>query len=134
MTKDELTAKGFVETSPGVWVKRGDGAPVISSVIMTAPVTRERDLHDQIEAYLRERGYLYRHDRMDRATTGQVGWPDFTIFMPHKRVLFLECKAKGKKATTAQLSTIAHSKKFGFTAKIVDNFASTKLLIENENN
>ena len=32
MTKDELTAKGFVETSPGAWIK---GSPGAARVIMT---------------------------------------------------------------------------------------------------
>jgi hypothetical protein len=42
----------------------------------------------------------------------------------------LECKAKGKKATVSQLATLAHAKKFGFTAEIVDNFADAKLQID----
>ena len=93
-------------------------------------VERERDLHDAIEAYCRSKGYLYRHDRMDRATTGQVGWADFTIFMPHKRCLFLECKAKGKKPTPEQSAMLAHAANFGFVAKVVDNYEDAVRWIE----
>ena len=93
-------------------------------------VERERDLHDAIEDYCRSRGYLYRHDRMDRATTGQVGWADFTIFMPHKRCVLLECKAKGKKPTKEQSATLAHAANFGFVAKVVDNYDDAVRWIE----
>ena len=95
-------------------------------------VERERDLHDAIEDYCRSRGYLYRHDRMDAPTTGQVGWPDWLICLPNTRVVMLECKSRRGKATPAQLACLAHAKKFGFTAEIVDNFADAKKIIEEE--
>lgn len=85
-------------------------------------VDRERDLHDQIEAHCKSHGWLYRHDRMDKPTTGQVGFPDFVIFQPNAITTFIECKRRGAKATTAQLATLAHAKKLGYTAEIVDSF------------
>ena len=86
------------------------------------PVDREKDLHDQIEEFCISQGFLYRHDRMDKKTTGQVGWPDYTIFAPNRAVAFIECKAKGKKATTAQLAKLAHARKLGFEAVVVDSY------------
>jgi VRR-NUC domain len=78
-------------------------------------LTRERELHDQIVA----RGWLVCHSRMDMASTVAVGFPDFVIFMPGARTVFLECKRAGGKATTAQLAKLAHARKLGFRAEIV---------------
>lgn len=93
-------------------------------------ITQERDLHDAIEAYCRARGYLYIHARMDVPSTIQVGHPDFTIFMPGQKCCFIECKRPGKKATIEQLGKVAHAKKLGFIAAIIDNFDEAKALIE----
>ena len=86
-----------------------------------AGVERERDLHDDIDQHCRERGYLVCHSRMDMASTIAVGWPDFVCFMPGMAVVFLECKARGGKPTTGQLAKLAHARKLGFVAEIVDN-------------
>lgn len=106
------------------------GKPVEQPKPTNKAVERERDLHDDIEAHCREQGYLYRHDRMDMPTTGQVGWPDWSIFLPNTKVIFLECKSRKGKATTAQLACLAHAKKFGFRAEIVDNFADAKKIMD----
>lgn len=82
---------------------------------------RERDLHNQIISHCESQGWLYRHDRMDKPTT-QIGFPDFVIFQPNAITTFIECKRRGSKATTAQLATLAHAKKLGYTAEIVDSF------------
>jgi hypothetical protein len=118
----EMTSKGWVEVHPGVWEKPKFLPPVAGEPErIHAPVDRERELHDDIEAYCLSMGWLYRHDRMDKPTTGQVGWPDFVIFMPDRKVCFIECKKRGGKATTAQLAKLAHARKLGFVAEIVDN-------------
>jgi hypothetical protein len=79
----------------------------------------ERALHDQIEALARENGWLYVHSRMDCPSTIQVGFPDFALFLPGSKTIFLECKRPGGKPTTAQLAKLAHARKLGFTAEIV---------------
>lgn len=109
------------------------GRSLVSPQSTSKAVERERDLHDDIEALCKYRGYLYRHDRMDRPTTGQVGWPDWTIFMPGTRVVFLECKARKSKATIEQLSKLAHARKFGFAAEVVDNYSDALAVIERAN-
>jgi hypothetical protein len=106
------------------------GRSLVSPPSTSKAVERERDLHDDIEALCKSRGYLYRHDRMDRPTTGQVGWPDWTIFMPGARVVFLECKSRRSKATAEQLSNLAHARKMGFAAHIVDNYSDALEIIE----
>jgi hypothetical protein len=67
---------------------------------------------------------------MGRKTTGQIGWPDYEIFMPNKRFCALELKAKGNKASEEQLATIAWFHKFKFTAKIVDNLPDAIRVME----
>ncbi len=94
------------------------------------PVERERDLHDAIEAYARERGWLVCHSRMDCASTIAVGFPDFVIFLPERRAVFLECKRAGGKTTTEQLAKILHAQRLGFVACVVDNLADAILAIE----
>jgi hypothetical protein len=82
------------------------------------PVEHEADLHDDIEAYCKGRGWIYRHDRMDRPTTGQVGWPDFVIFGEHPKIFIIEAKAKGGKLTLAQQGVLAWFKKLGWEAQV----------------
>lgn len=89
----------------------------------------ESDLHDQIEKFCNSRGYLCLHSRMDMMSTIAVGWPDFTIFMPGCRVVFVECKSSTGKATTDQLAKIAHARKLGFPAEIIDNYDDFLVLV-----
>ena len=89
----------------------------------------EADLHDQVESFCREWGWWYLHSRMDRRTTVAVGALDFCIAKPEGRVLWLELKRRGGKATPAQLATIAHLRKLGHTAEIVDNWADAHALL-----
>ncbi len=61
----------------------------------------EKEIHDQIEGWLRIRGITYRHDRMDRKTTGTVGWPDFT-FAIHGKAIAVEVKRPGETVSDEQ--------------------------------
>lgn len=101
---------------------RVTGKPLVEQPKPTSKaVAVEGDLHDEIDRHCREQGYLVIHARMDMPSTIAVGHPDFTIFMPEQKCCFIECKAKGKKATIDQLAKIAHARKFGFVAEVVDN-------------
>ena len=86
-----------------------------------AGMARERDLHDAIDQYCRERGYLTIHARMDVRSTISVGTPDWTVLMPGRKTCQIECKKSGSKPTTEQLAKLAHARKLGFVAEIVDN-------------
>jgi hypothetical protein len=105
----EMRAKGYVETSPGVW----DRNPFQASPNQSAgePVERESDLHDQIEAELKRRRWYYVHSRMDRATTTQLGVTDFIIAAPptgnvgQPRTFWVECKREGEKLNKEQTVT-----------------------------
>jgi hypothetical protein len=39
----------------------------------------EVEIQDEIERYLRIRGFAFLRPRMDRETTVKIGWPDFTL-------------------------------------------------------
>ncbi len=96
------------------------------AVVPSKAVVKERDLHEEIEEYCKGQGWLICHSRMDRPSTIAVGFPDFAIFMPGARTCFLECKAPGKKATTEQLAKLAHAKKLGFIAEIVESMEAAR--------
>ncbi len=83
------------------------------------PAKHESDLHDEIIAFCRSKGWYYIHSRTDRPTTNQVGCPDFCIVMDGGRIVFLEVKRPGSKPTPAQAATIAWLRKLGASAHIV---------------
>lgn len=51
----------------------------LEEVLSKREVKTERDIHNQIEQWLRSKGIQFQHERMDRKTRGTVGWPDFTF-------------------------------------------------------
>lgn len=61
----------------------------------------EKDIHDNIESFLRRNGIPYDHSRMDKRTTNKRGHPDFSIFM-YQHVLFIEVKKPGEKLSEDQ--------------------------------
>jgi hypothetical protein len=93
-------------------------------------VKNEGDLHDELESHCTAQGYLCAHSRMDVPSTIAVGFPDFVIFMPERKTCFLECKSKTGKATIKQLGKIAHARKLGYVAEIVDNMPDALAAIE----
>lgn len=82
------------------------------------PVSLEADLHGQIEAYCKGKGWLVVHSRLDRPTTVAVGTVDFIIAADGGRTYWVEVKRHKGKCTTAQLGTIAWLQKLGQTAAI----------------
>lgn len=79
----------------------------------------ESDVHQKIIEHCKRMGWVYRRDRMDRASTGQVGWPDFSIACRDGKAAFIECKRKGGKPTTEQAGTIHWLKSLGHVAAVV---------------
>lgn len=54
-------------------------------------INNESDLQDAIAKWLKEQGIPFYRARMDKESTGPVGWPDFGIFKNGK-CLFIETK------------------------------------------
>lgn len=63
---------------------------------------RESELHYEILAYCRGRGWPVVHSRMDRPTTCHVGTPDFVIALPGGRTLWIEAKSSEGKVSLEQ--------------------------------
>jgi hypothetical protein len=83
---------------------------------------RESELHEQIFAECRRRGWYVVHSRMDMPSTNGVGTPDFIIAMDGGRTLWIEAKAKGRKCTPAQLAAEAWLLKLNHSVDAVWSF------------
>lgn len=57
----------------------GKAAVTTAEAIAAADVKAERELHHEITNFLRLRGIVAGHNRMDRKSTTLVGWPDFVF-------------------------------------------------------
>ena len=89
----------------------------------------EREIHRQIEQWLNSKGIVYRHDRMDRKTTGTVGWPDFTFaweMYRHHGIKYaggvgVEVKVAGGKCSQEQLDCHARMECNGWLVFVVNS-------------
>lgn len=98
LTPQDLAAMGY---SP-------DGTKLAPVATKPSPaVAREADLHDDILAYCRARGWPVVHSRMDVPTTSGVGTPDFVIALPQGRTLWVEAKAASGKLRPEQAAWLA---------------------------
>jgi hypothetical protein len=82
-------------------------------------VTRESDLHSQIIADCRRRGWLWVHARMDKASHISIGAPDFLIMAEKGRVLLVECKRRLGKLSPDQQAFKAWAEKLGHRVHVV---------------
>jgi hypothetical protein len=78
----------------------------------------EKQLQQRIAALLTIRGLTFNVCRMDRATTGVVGWPDF-CFCVKGRMVCIECKLPGQVPTAEQLKIIAGLSRDGAFVRVV---------------
>lgn len=93
---------------------------------------REAELHEQIFAECRRRGWIALHGAMSERTHRTAGEPDFTIlrdavyhaksgdYIP--KVLFIECKTRTGKLSPSQAAMHAHAAKLGHTVHVVRSF------------
>lgn len=109
-------------------------ARTAAKTLLTASegVDLESDLHGEIMADCRRRGWIPLHGRMDRLTGRTIGEMDFVILGDGKKTFFIECKARNKKPTTAQANLHAWAAKLGHTVYVVRNMAEYHAAIEAE--
>lgn len=93
------------------------------------PVAKESDLHQDIIDLCRRRGWFYVRSRMDRRTTQAIGVPDFIIAADDGKTIWIECKAKGNKASNEQLATITFLKAKGHVAAVCYSMADVMELV-----
>ena len=97
---------------------------------MEGATEREVDLHEQIFAECRRRGWIALHGAMSERTHRTAGEPDFVIVHDGLRedltkwpdVLFIECKTRTGKLSPAQAAMHAHAAKLGHQIHIVRSF------------
>jgi hypothetical protein len=77
----------------------------------------EKAMHDLFSQWLRLNGIPYIHARMDKKSTIQKGWPDFTMLY-QGRALCVEFKAMGGAPSEEQESVIQSLTKTGTTVLV----------------
>ena len=86
--------------------------------------TGKDGLHEQIIEWCNAQWprVKYIHARTDQKSTIGVGIHDFTLYMPQGRILNVECKANGKKATQDQLNWAKELSMLGHRVDFVWSF------------
>jgi hypothetical protein len=79
----------------------------------------EKELQKQIAGILAIRGIRYLNPAMSKKSPLPIGWPDFTIFLPPGRTIFMECKIEGGKLTKEQEAFGTWAKQWGFPHYVV---------------
>lgn len=88
----------------------------------------ERQLQDLIADYLRLRGICFYRARMDKPTTGRVGWPDFT-FALNGQAWALEVKVGDAKPTEAQQATMMAMQTDGWMVRVVRSVDEVRAIV-----
>ena len=88
----------------------------------------ERDLQDALCRWLTSERLPFFRQRMDRPTTGQLGFPDIAVFQ-QGRVLFLEMKFGKGKLSTAQVFRHAELEKVGCHVFVLRDLAAAIELV-----
>ncbi len=78
----------------------------------------EKKIQEEICQYLNLYGITYFRQRMDRKTTGTVGWPDFS-FVINGQACFMEVKRPGGKPDPDQERVLAALSKAGAHIAVV---------------
>jgi hypothetical protein len=88
-----------------------------------AKPTSEADLHEQIFAECRRRGWIPLHGAMSERTHRTIGEPDFIIIADRGQVLFVECKSSYGKLRPEQQALHIWMRKLGHTVHVVRSLA-----------
>ena len=82
-------------------------------------VSREAELHEQVFAECRQRGWIALHGSMAERTYRTLGEPDFVILASGGRLLLVECKTRTGKLSPAQAALKFHAEKLGHAVHVV---------------
>jgi len=96
-------------------------SPVVTECVDAVAV--ESDLHDQISAYCKSKGWIAFHGSMAHKAMRTLGEPDFTILADNGRVFLIECKTKTGKLSPEQLGLQLMAERLGHTIHVVRSFA-----------
>lgn len=112
---------------PPGWVQLQDGSYSPPSAIAkgivrgktTQAAQKESELHEEILAYCRSKGWRAIHSRMDRPSTSGVGSPDFVVALPCGQTVWVEAKTAKGKLTLEQNAWLAALRALGHHAGVV---------------
>lgn len=84
----------------------------------------EKEIHRDIDQWLRSKDIVFQHERMDGRTRGTVGWPDFTFgwyseTYPRFHGIGCEVKRPGEKPTEDQAKVHEKMRRNGWTVLVV---------------
>lgn len=131
--ESQPSGSGMTEARPTCPSCGTDGPCECPELVSRPKASRERDLHDEIEARCRAEGWAYVHSRMDKRSTNNVGTPDFILLRSDMTAtpecLLIECKRPGQKQTVAQLKWAAWAKKNGWIVHLVHSVEEWEALL-----
>ena len=93
-------------------------------------VDKESDLHGDILADCRQRGWIALHGSMAQATGRTEGEPDFIILASRGRVFFIECKTRVGKLSPAQHAMAHFAEKLGHKIHLVRNMGQNLEIVK----
>lgn len=97
---------------------KGPEGLTVREVYERASKRAEKEIQEEIANYLRQRNIPFQRTRMDKKTTGTIGWPDFTFPFDGK-FYGLEVKARGCGETTEQSYCLGMIRDCGGVAFVV---------------
>lgn len=125
---------------PAGWIQLQDGSYsppsavakglVRAAMVVTAREQSERELHEQILAMCRSKGWPVVHSRMDVPSTSGVGTPDFVIALPIGRTVWVEAKTAKGKLRPEQAAWLAALRAKGHRAGVVRSIEEFVMMTE----
>lgn len=107
---------------------KGKGQPTPPS----SGVEKESELHAEILAYCKSKGWIAFHGSMAHSTFRTEGEPDFVILTDGGRVLMVEAKTAKGKLSPAQQAIHAWASKLGHKIEVCRSLKDFIVLILNQ--
>src|SRR5688572_4019426 len=109
---------------PPGWIPDGKGGyskpPRVGLAgAVTSGVAKESELHADILAECKKRGWIAFHGSMAHSTYRTEGEPDFVILANNGRLIMIECKTRTGKLSPEQLGIQQWAAKLGHTIHVV---------------
>jgi hypothetical protein len=101
---------------------RGKAGMTLAELTARQEARTERELHDQVVAWLDRKNIPYVHSRMDRKSTIREGWPDFTV-MYWRHVACVELKTEQGVVSIEQKKVIEELRAANIPVRVCRTFA-----------
>jgi hypothetical protein len=124
---DTYRAAGYVPDGRGGYVKPRKSQQASGPSV---GVEDESDLHRDILADCKARGWIVLHGSMAHASRRTIGEPDFVILADRGRVFLIEAKSKSGKLKPEQLALKVWAETLGHTPHVVRSMEEYRKAIE----